>query len=127
MHRLVFDHLDTRYPSSSPAISKAVALAEQRKAENANMVAPAADYAAWEGAINQDLSALPHGVGSRAYGFSGRKMGVNSLINGASPGTGSDYFGYCFLEHIPEDVDVIVIELGRSVLMLPRRRYGCGC
>ena len=114
MHRLIFDHLDERYPSSSPSIDEAIASAQELKAQDGNLQGSARDLAAWEEAIDQDVAALPNGAGSRAYGFSGRSKGVNSLINGASPGTGSDYFGYCFMEHIPEDVDLIVIELGTS-------------
>lgn len=113
MHRLIFDHLDTKYPSSSASVTEALAQASQRKADHTEWTAPASDYAAWEGAIDQDANSLPHAI-NRAYGFSGRSQGVNSLINGASAGTGSDYFGYCFAEHIPEDVDIIVIELGES-------------
>ncbi|BEJ13252.1 hypothetical protein CspHIS471_0304260 [Cutaneotrichosporon sp. HIS471] len=34
------------------------------------------------------------------------------VINGASPATGSDYFSYCFALHIPDDVDLVIVELG---------------
>ncbi|GFZ43067.1 hypothetical protein JCM24511_00785 [Saitozyma sp. JCM 24511] len=73
-----------------------------------------------------------------AYGESGRDRGMNSYVNGALGATGSDYFSLCFKEHIPEDVDLVVIELAvndepqvyvqesyerlvRSLLDLPRK------
>jgi hypothetical protein len=61
-----------------------------------------------------------------SLGTSGKKEGKNSFINGALGGTGeypiltawtwltrvgSDYFSLCFGEHIPEDVDLVLIEL----------------
>jgi hypothetical protein len=36
--------------------------------------------------------------------------------------TGSLYFSTCFAEHIPEDVDLVIIELGK-----PTRRSRCVC
>ncbi|KAL7419642.1 hypothetical protein Q5752_005555 [Cryptotrichosporon argae] len=36
----------------------------------------------------------------------------NRFINGAQGGVGSGYFGWCFKEHIPEDSDLILVELG---------------
>lgn len=33
------------------------------------------------------------------------------LVNGAVPATGSDYYSMCFGEHIPDDVDIVIIEL----------------
>lgn len=38
-------------------------------------------------------------------------MSEVSLINGAIPATGSDYYSTCFLEHIDPDVDIVFIEL----------------
>ncbi|TXT12803.1 hypothetical protein VHUM_01204 [Vanrija humicola] len=37
--------------------------------------------------------------------------GRNGFINGAQGGTGSDYFSMCFQEHIPTDVDLVIVEL----------------
>ncbi|KAF8511952.1 hypothetical protein BU17DRAFT_54299 [Hysterangium stoloniferum] len=34
-----------------------------------------------------------------------------TMINGAVAATGSDYFSMCFGEHIPEDVDLVLVEL----------------
>lgn len=34
------------------------------------------------------------------------------VINGATPATGSDYFSYCFALHVPDDADLIIVELG---------------
>lgn len=34
-----------------------------------------------------------------------------TLINGAVPATGSDYYSMCFGEHVDEDVDLIIVEL----------------
>ncbi|TYJ54164.1 hypothetical protein B9479_005175 [Cryptococcus floricola] len=42
---------------------------------------------------------------------SGREEGKNSYINGAQGGVGSDYFSLCYGEHIPEDVDVVFVDL----------------
>lgn len=38
--------------------------------------------------------------------------GEITVVNGAVPATGSGYFSYCFSLHIPEDSDLVVIELG---------------
>ncbi|KAL1406640.1 hypothetical protein Q8F55_008346 [Vanrija albida] len=37
--------------------------------------------------------------------------GRNGFVNGAQGGTGSDYFSMCFQEHIPTDVDLVIVEL----------------
>ncbi|ODN75047.1 hypothetical protein L202_06267 [Cryptococcus amylolentus CBS 6039] len=42
---------------------------------------------------------------------SGREEGKNSYTNGAQGGVGSDYFSLCYGEHIPEDVDVVFVDL----------------
>ncbi|WVQ63079.1 uncharacterized protein L199_001230 [Kwoniella botswanensis] len=44
-------------------------------------------------------------------GSSGKNENKNSFINGAQGGMGTDYFSLCFNEHIPEDVDLVLIEL----------------
>lgn len=36
----------------------------------------------------------------------------NTFINGAQGGVGSDYFAGCWKEHIPEDSDLVLVELG---------------
>lgn len=38
-------------------------------------------------------------------------MSEIELVNGAVPATGTDYFSMCFQVHIPEDVDLVIIEL----------------
>lgn len=88
-----------------------------------------------------------------AYGESGRDRGMNSYVNGALGATGewphirplptairqrddrtftrtgSDYFSLCFKEHIPEDVDLVVIELGEREVLMTRgpsaERHSC--
>ncbi|KAK8850316.1 hypothetical protein IAR55_004233 [Kwoniella newhampshirensis] len=65
LNRIVFDHLNTLFPS-------------------------------------------PNGI---VTGKSGKDEGKNSFINGAQGGMGTDYFSLCFNEHIPEDVDLVLIEL----------------
>lgn len=59
-------------------------------------------------------------------------------VNGAAPASGSDYFSFCFPLHIPEDSDLVFIELAvndegipehvenmenllRGIMELPRR------
>jgi len=34
-----------------------------------------------------------------------------TIINGAIPASGSDYFSFCFPLHIPTDVDLVFVEL----------------
>lgn len=34
-----------------------------------------------------------------------------TIVNGATPATGSDYYSFCFPLHIPEDVDLVFVEL----------------
>ncbi|WWD20499.1 hypothetical protein CI109_104975 [Kwoniella shandongensis] len=65
LNRIVFDHLDSLFPSSKGIVT----------------------------------------------GKSGKAEGKNSFINGAQGGMGTDYFSLCFNEHIPEDVDLVLIEL----------------
>lgn len=48
------------------------------------------------------------------FGRSGKREGKNALINGAQGGTGSGYFAYCWGEHMDQDVDLFIIELGES-------------
>lgn len=36
----------------------------------------------------------------------------NLFVNGAQGGVGSDYFAGCWKEHIPEDSDLVIVELG---------------
>lgn len=38
--------------------------------------------------------------------------GKNTFINGAQGGVGSDYFAGCWKEHLPEDADLVIVELG---------------
>lgn len=111
MHRVLFDHLDARFPSRSPGVAEAVALAQEQMtkeqlARNASII----DLASYRGDLAQDVGSIDRPI-SRAYGFSGASLGVNSLINGAQGATGSNYFSYCFGEQIPEDVDLVVLEL----------------
>ncbi|ORY23426.1 hypothetical protein BCR39DRAFT_549216 [Naematelia encephala] len=41
----------------------------------------------------------------------------NRLVNGAQGGVGAGYFGWCFKEHIPEDSDLVLVELGINDLI----------
>ncbi|RSH94128.1 hypothetical protein EHS25_006782, partial [Saitozyma podzolica] len=43
--------------------------------------------------------------------FVGEDVEVTS-VNGAAPAIGSDYFSFCFPLHIPEDSDLVLVELG---------------
>jgi len=43
---------------------------------------------------------------------SGKPTGANALMNGAQGGVGSDYFSMCFGEHMSDDLDLVLIELG---------------
>lgn len=47
---------------------------------------------------------------------SGKPVGANGFMNGAQGGIGSDYFSMCFSEHISEDIDLVLVELGESAL-----------
>lgn len=33
------------------------------------------------------------------------------VINGAVPASETDYFQTCFLEHLPKDIDLVIIEM----------------
>ncbi|KAL7424571.1 hypothetical protein Q5752_000255 [Cryptotrichosporon argae] len=35
----------------------------------------------------------------------------NAFVNGALPATGSDYYSYCFHEHVPPEPDLVLLEL----------------
>ncbi|WVO17581.1 hypothetical protein L204_105278 [Cryptococcus depauperatus] len=54
------------------------------------------------------LFPAPNGV---KVGDSGRTENMNSFINGAQGGVGTDYFSLCYGEHLPEDMDLVLIEL----------------
>jgi hypothetical protein len=113
MHRLVFDHLDTLFPSRDPQVAESLTWAEGQKEANPKWKHSLVDIASEEGKLSHNLTKIKRPI-SRAYGFSGRELGVNSFVNGAQGATGSDYFAYCFAEHVPEDVDLVLVELGRS-------------
>ncbi|OCF34476.1 hypothetical protein I316_03991 [Kwoniella heveanensis BCC8398] len=59
----------------------------------------------------------PHGSVIRE---SGKKEGKNGFVNGARGGVGTDYFSLCFDEHIPDDVDLVLIELAINDELLLR-------
>lgn len=40
-------------------------------------------------------------------------------VNGAIPASGSDYFSFCMKLHIPEEADLVVVELGVNDEALP--------
>ncbi|WVQ85996.1 hypothetical protein IAT38_008164 [Cryptococcus sp. DSM 104549] len=63
------------------------------------------------------LFPAPNGV---KIGDSGRSEGMNAYINGAQGGVGTDYFSFCYGEHIPEDVDLVTIELAINDELLLR-------
>ncbi|RSH82182.1 hypothetical protein EHS25_006115 [Saitozyma podzolica] len=88
--------------------------------------------------IFDHLDALFPQAAGTVLGESGRDLGKNGFVNGALGGTGSDYFSLCLQEHIPEDVDLVIVELAindevllrnmdsyellvRSILDLPRK------
>ncbi|OXG45645.1 hypothetical protein C359_00332 [Cryptococcus neoformans Bt120] len=54
------------------------------------------------------LFPAPNGV---KVGESGRKENMNSYISGAVGGVGTDYFSLCYGEHLPDDMDLVLIEL----------------
>ncbi|KJE01198.1 hypothetical protein I311_05168 [Cryptococcus gattii NT-10] len=64
-----------------------------------------------------NLFPAPNGV---KVGDSGRKEGMNSYINGAVGGVGTDYFSLCYGEHLPEDMDLVFIELAINDEVLTR-------
>lgn len=113
MHRFIFDHLDARFPSKDPQVAKSLAWAAEDKAKHPKWAdsMTLTDIATFERQLNFDTAEIKRPI-SRAMGFSGKKLGVNSFINGAQGATGSDYFAYCFAEHLPDDVDIVFVELG---------------
>ena len=111
MHRIIFDHLDTLFPSRHPQVAQSLEEAAEKKAKNPKWITPLVDIAAVEKGLEFDPAEIKEPI-SRAYGFSAKSLGVNSFVNGAQGATGSDYFGFCFGEHIPQDVDLVLVELG---------------
>ncbi|KIR24948.1 hypothetical protein I309_06232 [Cryptococcus deuterogattii LA55] len=53
------------------------------------------------------LYPAPNGVKT---GDSGREEGKHGYINGGQGALGTDYFSYCWEEHVPADLDLIFIE-----------------
>lgn len=41
---------------------------------------------------------------------------VNVFFNGAQPARGSDYYALCMSLHLPQDVDLVVVELGEHYI-----------
>jgi hypothetical protein len=79
--------------------------------------------------IFDHLNALYPAQGGVVTGMSGAETGANGFINGAQGGVGeradaqncerielivagTDYYSVCFAEHIPPDVDIVLVELG---------------
>ena len=92
MHMQVFEFLNARFP--------AIPLDEQqvrRRAERERR---------WDENLDLPIDHMiqrPHQVHLR---------GENQFINGAQGGVGSDYFAGCWKEHLGEDVDLVIVELG---------------
>jgi hypothetical protein len=86
MHRIIFEHLHALSPLS---------------ANDKIPFDPASE------------SPVGSATGRKAvFGVSGKKDGKNALVNGAQGGTGSNYFAYCWGEHMDQDVDLFIVELG---------------
>lgn len=84
MHRIVFDHLVDLFPNPS------------------------------SGPVVEDGDGKA--VGSHGY-TNGAQGGTGALQLPSTESTlmaveGSDYFSLCFAEHIPKDVDLVLVELG---------------
>ncbi|OCF32112.1 hypothetical protein I316_06268 [Kwoniella heveanensis BCC8398] len=58
------------------------------------------------------LDALFPAKNGRQIGREGTKRGANTFVNGAVPAIGSDYFAMCFGHHIPEQVDLVLVDMG---------------
>jgi len=94
MHMQVFEFLNARFP--------AIPLDEQgvqrrRQADRQRR---------WDENLDLPIDHMiqrPHQVHLR---------GENQFINGAQGGVGSDYFAGCWKEHLGEDVDLVIVELG---------------
>ncbi len=55
------------------------------------------------------FSSRPGGQAGKDYS---EYRGSNIFVNGAQGGVGSDYFSGCWKEHVPEDSDLVLVELG---------------
>ncbi|AAW41092.1 CAP64 gene product - related [Cryptococcus deneoformans JEC21] len=64
-----------------------------------------------------NLFPAPNGV---KVGENGREENMNSYINGAVGGVGTDYFSLCYGEHLPDDMDLVFIELAINDEVLTR-------
>jgi hypothetical protein len=62
--------------------------------------------------FNHLVELFPSPSGEVVINGDGKAVNSHGYTNGAQGGTGSDYFSLCFMEHIPEDVDLVLIELG---------------
>ena len=96
LHRIIFDHLNELYPAPNGVVN-----ASSGPPEGKN------------GFVNGALGGT--GEVSRNNAFGGwRDVEL-------STSTGTDYFSMCFAEHIPEDVDLVLLELGeleRAIILL---------
>lgn len=63
--------------------------------------------------IFEHLNAKFPGTGEIALQESRKAEGRNGFTNTAVRATGTDYYQYCFGEHLTEDVDLVLIETGK--------------
>lgn len=84
LHRIIFDHLDGLFPAVNGFVLDGSGRNEKK-----------------------------NGFKNGAQGGTG-KVYLLPRCNLISRFLGTDYFSYCFSEHVPEDVDLVLIELCKS-------------
>jgi hypothetical protein len=92
MHMQVFEYLNERFPAMPLEYGYS---RKARRAEEAST----------------PIANLTSGV-EPGHEHHSHNRGSNQFINGAQGGIGSDYFAGCWKEHLGEDVDLVIVELG---------------
>ena len=106
MHMQVFEYLDDRFPAMPLEYGEMRPRADASSNSNNN-----------DGDDDDEgapLLNLTSGVepGHQTALHRSHHRGENQFINGAQGGVGSDYFAGCWKEHLGEDVDLVIVELG---------------
>ncbi|KAK4685602.1 hypothetical protein P7C73_g4544, partial [Tremellales sp. Uapishka_1] len=107
------------------SVSKGRGLSPPRSSSRPSLVPPSPRQEFEEDDTSHPLEPLGHFVASTLYSPENLHVmifdwlnatfpngGQNKFVNGAQGGVGAGYFGWCFKEHIPEETDLVLVELG---------------
>lgn len=109
VHMQVFEYLDMRFPAMPLGYGDVEGMMKMKKKKKRGSESGSERKKRAEGE-GEPLLDLTSGVDPSHP--PPHLRGRNSFINGAQGGVGSDYFAGCWKEHLGEDVDLVIVELG---------------